>query len=125
MNHKQELVQAAATALLSYGYTVYLAKSKEYGFYTDGKRVVCFGGQWNFSLDYSGNYRSERSGTGWQIAKDCGVLTKDEAKKFIEAYAPSWATTENVRYTTPEQHLATYGKSSGYTPFEEELAAVQ
>lgn len=119
MISKQELVRNAAIALTSYGFKVYISKDGQYGFYTDGKRVVGFGGQWSFSLDYSGNYRSKRSGTGWQIGREKGVLDFDEAWEYIKANAPRWATQEDVRYTTPEQHLATYGKSSGYVLFEE------
>jgi hypothetical protein len=116
LTHKKQLVQEASRKLIEYGYTVYVAKSGEYGFYTDGKRVVCFGGCWNFALDYSGNYQpQDGTGTGWQIAKELGVLTREQADQFIKANAPHWAVGNRVMtYSTPEQHLATYGKSSGY-----------
>lgn len=114
---KKELVKAIADALISYGYKVYLSKSGDYGFYTDGNRVVSFGGHWNFSVDFSGNYLSQKSGTGWQIAKERSVISEDEANKWIKCNAPLWATSESVRYTTPEQHLKTYGASSGYVQY--------
>ena len=115
---KTQLVHDTATALTSYGYIVYLSKNKQHGFYTDGRRVVSFGGQWNFSLDFSGNYQSQHCGTGWQIAREQGVPTKKEAGRWISAEPPIWATDgEKVRITTPEQHLKTYGPSSGYEKF--------
>lgn len=114
---KIDLVNRLAKALNSYGYKVYISKNKQYGFYTDGQRVVCFGGQWRFCVDFSGNYISKNSGTGWQIAAEKGVITKEEAAAYIAANAPAWATRENVIYSTPEMHLKTYGHSSGYTLF--------
>ena len=114
---KKQLVKAVAVSLKSYGYTVYLSKNEEYGFYTDGIRVVCFGGSWNFCLDFTGNYwPSRESGTGWAIAKEQGVPTRGQAAEWIKANAPSWAN-RNPSYTTPEQHLKTYGASSGYWEF--------
>lgn len=113
---KTQLVNDVAEALASYGYTVYLSKDKQHGFYTDGKRVVSFGSFWNYSVDFSGNYaQSRQSGTGWQIAKEQGVPTKEQAARFI-ADNGLWANPNPV-YTTPEQHLKTYGSSSGYTLF--------
>lgn len=123
---KIQLVKEIATALVGYGYDVYISKTGEYGFYTDGLKVVSFGGSWNFSVDFSGNYKSQSCGTGWQIAKEQGVPSKADALAFICAMPPSWATNgEAVKLTTPEQYLATYGKSSGFTKFEiqEEVAA--
>jgi hypothetical protein len=118
---KKELIQNIAKQLKSYGYTVYIAKSGEYGFYTDGEKVVSFGGSWCFSVDFSGNYKSERmtsTGTGWQIAKEMGIITEEQAEQFIKACAPHWATNGiPVKYTTPEQYLKTYGSSSGYVEF--------
>lgn len=122
---KKQLVSEVAAALSSYGYKVYLAKSGEYGFYTDGKTVVSFGGSWNFSLDFSGNYGAESSeaarsvGTGWGIAKDMGVPSQEQTDAFISALPPRWATKGlTVLLTTPEQHLKTYGTSSGYVEFQ-------
>jgi hypothetical protein len=115
---KTQLVNETAQALTSYGFTVYISKTNDYGFYTDGERVVSFGGQWNFCLDYSGNYKSNYSGTGWGIAKEKGVLTEEEANAYIKAHAPNWAVgSDKYSYTTPEQHLATYGKCCGYNLF--------
>ena len=110
----------AAKALTSYGYRVYMSADNNHGFYTDGKRVVSFGGCWNWCLDFSGNYVATKTGgTGWQIAREVGVPNEQQAKQYVTAIAPTWANANPV-YTTPEEHLATYGKSSGYTVFSEE-----
>ena len=123
---KTQLVNDIAEALTSYGYTVYLSKDKQHGFYTDGKRVVSFGGCWNYSVDFSGNYaQSQQSGTGWQIAKEQGVPTKEQADRWINENAPRWTQNYNPVYTTPEQHLKTYGSSSGYALFTPIAAEVQ
>jgi hypothetical protein len=118
---KKELIQNIAKQLKSYGYKVYIAKNGEYGFYTEGVKVVSFGGSWCFSVDFSGNYSSKemrQTGTGWQIAKDMGVITKEQAEQFIKTGAPHWATSGiPVKYTTPEQYLKMYGSSSGYVEF--------
>lgn len=116
---KKELIKRITEQLVSYGYQVYVSKNGEHGFYTDGNRVVSFGGHWNFSVDFSGNYRSRHCGTGWQIAKEMTSIDAHSAEMFIKANAPKWATRgENVEYTTPEQHLAMYGSSSGYVKVE-------
>lgn len=113
---KQALIAQIAEQIKSYGYKVYIAKDGRYGFYTDGVRVVSFGGQWNFSVDFSGNYQSRKCGTGWQQATELTAIDAEAAEKFIKASAPQWATKgEVVTYTTPEQHLSMYGSSSGYT----------
>jgi hypothetical protein len=122
---KKELIAELAKALHGYGFTVYIAKSGDYGFYTDGKSVVSFGGYWKFSIDFSGNYKPINSadgklvGTGWQIDKEVGIPTLLEASDYLNALPPRWATDGlGVVKTTPEQHLKTYGVSSGYTLYE-------
>ena len=115
---KKQLIAHIAQNLHSFGYTVYISDDGRYGFYTDGKRVVCFGGQWNFFVDFSGNYKPSRTGgTGWQIATEQSDITAEQAHAYITADAPRWANKDPI-YTTPEQHLETYGQSSGYTQFE-------
>ena len=121
---KKQLIQHIAKKLDSFGYQVYLSKDGQYGFYTDGRRVISFGGQWSFSVDFSGNYApSKTSGTGWGIAKEKTDITRDEADRYINTNAPTWTGNTSPIYTTPEQHLKTYGKSSGYTKFNQEVTA--
>lgn len=113
MNYKQEIITAVAAQLQSYGYAVYLAKNQQHGFYTNGVRIVCF--EYSTQLKFSGCYRSQKDGTGWVMDHNSNGISAERADSFIEANAPRWATRENVAYTTPEQHLKTYGSSSGYT----------
>ena len=116
---KTQIIQNIAENLHKYGYDVYLSKDKCYGFYTNGKRVVSFGGSWQFCVDFSGNYKqSKESGTGWGIAKELTDISEEDANAFINANAPSWTRNKNPIYTTPDQHLKTYGNSSGYAKFE-------
>lgn len=125
---KKELIKHIVDQLVSYGYQVYVSKDGRYGFYTDGNRVVCFGGSWEWSVDFSGNYRptgrnaadaGRRIGTGWQIAKEMTSIDAHSAEMFIKANAPQWAVkSEEFAYTTPEQHLKMYGNSSGYVKVE-------
>lgn len=115
---KKELIQHIAQKLHGFGFDVYISKDGTYGFYTNGQRVISFGGSYNFFVDFSGNYKSRgNSGTGWMIEKEKSDITEDQAKRYIEANAPRWANADPI-YTTPEEHLRTYGKSSGYQKFE-------
>jgi hypothetical protein len=120
--YKKQLIAHLAARLHSFGYQVYIAESKEYGFYTDGSRVVSFGGTWEFMVDFTGNYRAKTDagartmGTGWGIAKELSDITEEQAHRFVTSSAPTWATGGHP-YTlvTPEEHLKTYDKSSHYT----------
>lgn len=124
-NSKKQLVAEVATALASYGYQSYVAKNGEYGFYTDGRFVVSFGGYWAWSLDFNGQYQARNSsdarqvGTGWSIARGVSIPTREEAESYIKALPPTWAVGRcEVSKTTPEQYLATYGASSGFTEYQ-------
>jgi hypothetical protein len=112
---KKQLIQHIATKLREFGYDVYLSANGEHGFYTNGRRVVSFGGHWNVFVDFSGNYAPTReSGTGWLIADKQADIKAYQADMYINANAPDWTRNKNPIYTTPDQHLKTYGKSSGY-----------
>jgi len=120
---KKQLIQHIASKLHDYGFDVYISKDERYGFYTNGRRVVSFGGQWNFSVDFSGNYvPSITNGSGWQIATEKADITQEQADQYINTQAPYW-TDKNPTYTTPEQYLKTYGNSSGFTKFNQEVTA--
>jgi hypothetical protein len=121
MLSKKELIQQIAKQLQSYGYTVYVSKSGEYGFYTDGKKCVDFGSHWSWCVDFGGNYKSQSCGTGWGIdgGKQLTQISEEQAKRFIDAMPPRWATNgEQVTLTTPEQYLKNYSISSGYEEFK-------
>ena len=91
------------------GFDAYIAERGNYGFYTDGKRVVCFAV--DLSLTLSGNYKpSLKSGTGWRISDNAGF---EQIKPAIKANAPAWANKTAI-YTTPEEYLAVYQDSSKF-----------
>jgi hypothetical protein len=116
---KKQLIQYIASKLYRYRYIVYLSADGNHGFYTDGTRVVSFGGPWSTMVNFSGNYAPTiGSGTGWRLADDQTDINEDQARAYITAHAPSWAGNRNPRYTTPEQHLKTYGKSSGFVEYK-------
>lgn len=122
---KKELVQHIAQKLIGFGYDVYLSKDGRHGFYTDGLRVVSFGGSWEFFVDFSGNYiPSKNSGTGWMIAKEQSDVSAEQAARYIKANAPAWTGNIRAVYTTPEQHLNTYGRSSGYQKIQADSLSV-
>jgi len=114
---KQALIRSIAEKLRGWGYDVYLSRDGRHGFYTDGARVVSFGGSWEYLIDFSGNYESTgNSGTGWGIAREMTDINENQARIYITANAPAWANRNPV-YTTPEQYLKTYQKSSGFYKF--------
>lgn len=116
---KKELIQKITEKLSRFGYEVYISDDGRHGFYTNGQRVVSFGGQWNWAVDFSGNYSPNKyHGTGWSIARERSDITEEQAAAYINANAPAWTRNFDPIYTTPEQHLKTYGRSSGYQKFE-------
>jgi len=107
--HKQQTIKEFVTRLKELGFTVYLSGNKEYGCYTDDKqdRVACF--QVDFcSVIVSGNYKSNRNGTGWQIAM---VDNNNFSKEFATVLLYKDSPFEFIRYTTLKEHLETYASS--------------
>jgi hypothetical protein len=89
------------------GFDAYIAKSGTYGFITNGKRVVSF--QVDLGLSLSGNYKpSFEGGTGWRMREEIGI------EEAMDTNAPRWANANPI-YTTPEEHLHMYQKSSEYS----------
>ena len=116
-NKKQ--IQEVATKIKEHGFDVYIAEKGTYGFYTDqsGERVCSFAS--DIVLSFSGNYKGNiRTGSGWR--QDTPDLDSfEDLQSTLDCYAPRWATNgEKVDYTTLEQHLATYQKSSKFKKFE-------
>lgn len=112
MSYKQEVIAKLAQEILAAGYRVFLAKSGEYGFYTDaeGTRVVSFQYGLCGGAEYSGNYKTEhpsQNGSGWGM--------------YTASFDDMFRATPHVRvhgwwrYTTLAEHLNSYGSSSGYT----------
>lgn len=122
--YKRELIRSIATNLRKYGYTVYLAERGTYGFYTDGRRVVSFGGHWEHCANFSGNYRAlteagrRYMGDGWGIASVETPINRREAGEYIAAIPPRWATGGYpYSLTTPEEYLVLHQKSSRFQEF--------
>lgn len=116
MNYKQQAIKELATAIKAQGFRVFIAKNGEYGFYTDqdGAKVISF--QCNLGgFSCSGNYKTnqpQKTGTGWQITDD---FTQDQARGAFEQTPPRWAVGKaKWHYTTLDQHLDQYQKSSVY-----------
>lgn len=116
-NWKVEATAKLAQDIKAAGFRVWLAKSGTYGFYTDetGSRVVSFqldlGG-----FNFTGNYKTDQprqTGTGWQLVQGGRTF----AEMFNEC--PTWSLRgASWKFTTLEQHLKTYGQSSGFVEVE-------
>lgn len=119
---KKELVHNIAVALADLGYDVYLAKSKDYGCYSDGNRVVSFGNAASsFCVTFSGNYKPSKDfGSGWRISDEFyEVPSKEQFREFIQAGVPHWVTQGKLppKLLTIDEYLKSYGSSSGFTLF--------
>ena len=116
---KKQLLLQIATSLHEYGYTVYLGVSKAHGFYTDGKRVVAFGCCCSSGVNFYGNYETGLGySSGWVIAKDQTIITRKQALDYIKSVSPACANFQHLFYTTPQEYLARFSESSGYSEFE-------
>lgn len=107
-------IMSVAIKLKSYGFDVYLSKdgTGDYGFFTDGKRVVSFQSDGKIS----GNYSPCRfSGTGWIMAYSQWDITEKEALDYITQNAPIWTNNKNPIYSTPKSYLKLYGNSSKFS----------
>lgn len=112
---KIEATKELAENIKASGFRVFLAERGTYGFYTnaEGSKIVSFqldlGG-----FNFTGNYKTDNprsTGTGWQLNQTTGRTYQD---MFNEC--PSWSLRgASWSYTTLEQHLATYDRSSKYT----------
>ena len=114
-NYKQDMIREIAEDIKKAGFRVFLAASGTYGFFTDaeGSRVISFQTE-ILSLSFSGNYKTDNpkgTGSGWQILEG---YPKDFSEIF-NSYPPHWAVgSAKWKFTTLDQHLATYQKSSKY-----------
>lgn len=115
-NYKQEAITELVKRLIAAGFRVFISKSGTYGFYTDAKgtKVICFQNDLGIT-SFSGNYKTDKpkeTGTGWRIQEgDNGTYYQ----AIFDSCAPKWAVKDaKYSYTTLEQHLKSYGESSGY-----------
>lgn len=115
MDYKSQMVKELSENIKKQGFRVFVAESGTYGFFTDenGSKVISF--QVDPIVSFSGNYKTSNArqcGTGWRISEDI----PRHFKTLFETSPPQWATIGNKWvYTTLEEHLGTYQKSSRYT----------
>lgn len=116
MSYKQEIFAEVAQQIKKEGFRVFVADSGTYGFFTDteGTRVISIGMDFT-QVKASGNYKTNQpklTGTGWGITDN--VIT-GHASHYFNASAPRWAVGDSKwRFTTLNEHLATYQTSSKY-----------
>jgi len=105
-DYKRKYMAELVAMIQKEGLRVFIAERGTYGFYTDntGKRIVSF--QLDSSLTFSGNYKSKSNGTGWRI---CEGLPSNFTK-LLSINSPF----EFDHYTTLDEHLNMYQKSSKY-----------
>lgn len=117
--YARQTIQQLSKAMLDQGFRVFLAESETYGFMTDadGTRVVCF--QTDLGIvSLSGNYKTNKpleTGMGWRIGEIDGKFNTVNFACLFLSSPPSWALKgASWRFTTLNEHLATYQESSKY-----------
>jgi hypothetical protein len=103
---KVRYIKEIADKILKQGLRVFIAENGTYGFYTDetGTRIVTFG--IDLTIYFSGSYRSENNGNGWRITD----TIPHNFKYTLYTSSPFHFT----RYTTLNEYLAVYQKSSKF-----------
>jgi hypothetical protein len=121
LEHDLNVIRELATGIRKAGFRVFLSKSGKYGFFTDteGKSTVSFHMQYG-AVGFTANHKTDsprQAGTGWRI-DPVGMTTYQE---MIAATTPTWARggadPSTIRRTTLPEHLAMFGRSSGYTEY--------
>lgn len=117
MEYRMTQAWEFADRIVGLGFRVLLAKDGRYGVITDaeGSRVLSF--SFNDGGHLGGNYGppSRESGTGWRLdAGPYDLKTADDVRGALYAQPPQWAGKGWHYLTTLDQHLTTYGASSGY-----------
>lgn len=113
-NYHIDNIKKLTQTLVAKGWRVFVAESGTYGLYTDseGSKVVSFQSDVG-GLSFSGNYKTNKpkqTGTGWRLEVSSG-----DFKRLFGSSPPLWATGDATwTYTTLEQHLDNYQKSSKY-----------
>lgn len=116
MGYKKDLILKLSQQLKEKGFRVFIAKSSEHGFYTDNKgskviSISCDLGIINASANYKTS-KPKETGSGYRITDD---FNAEKADSVFSAYPPNWALCgATFKYTTLDEHLETYGLSSGY-----------
>ncbi len=125
----KRIANEVAEEIHTQGLRVFMGESGTYGFFTNqiGTRVVSFQVRLGV-VSFSGNYKTDtpsRAGNGWQLGELLPCATPDD-KSMLEQTAPDWAlgSAKVIRYTTLEDHLHTYLKSSRYQPYKRDYDLV-
>lgn len=110
--YEQDLIDSLVAEIKAAGFRVFLAERGTYGFYTNeaGSSIVSFQIDLG-TINFSGNYESEQSGTGWR-------LDTSDFESMLKAMPPQWAVgreTRAVRMITLADHLKRYQSSSKFT----------
>jgi len=120
---KQETIIEFADKVKSFGYSVYLAESEEYGFWvTKQNRIISFQTDSLSGIAISGEYKpvnhmdGKKIGTGWRIATiSADKISPEIIEEISHEAAPYWAIKDKaITYPTLEEHLARYQSSSKY-----------
>ena len=93
MNYRRDAALSFAHHVKGLGFTVYLAKSGEYGFITDDARTRVLDFSFTDGGSLSGTYGppSQKSGTGWRLEQDPHDLkTAADVRRALYASPPHW-----------------------------------
>lgn len=116
-DYQKQVIHEVAQRIKKQGFRVFIAENGNYGFFTneDGTRLVGFHNDLG-GLQFTGHYKTDtpkQTGTGWRIIKDSDGNIN--FKTIFEAGPPEWATQGSKwKFTTLDQYLTTYQKSSRF-----------
>jgi hypothetical protein len=116
-DYNKEIAKEVVDCVKNAGYRAFLAKSRDYGFFTDteGSRIISFGVDLG-TVKLSGNYSTnqpKQTGTGWRICEgfDCSKINE-----YFNTLPPRWAVgSSDWKLTDLENHLRVYQQSSQFT----------
>ena len=116
--HRRELATAFARRLHDLGFETYLSKDGCYGFFTnhDASRIVTFqADHYAMGVCIYGAYEpSKNNGTGWRIYDGLTPPRSNDDVKIWLAAVPPFTRNPWTPYTTRNQHLARYQRSSKF-----------
>lgn len=113
MNHKIELCRKVCEMVLKEGLRPFLSETQEYGFFTNQEGSVVVNFQVTYTdIEFSGNYLSQYSGSGWRNnSNDCSDY---KMQQILDDHkiAPNWATFGDcVKMCTLEDKLKNWPAS--------------
>lgn len=123
MKTKNDYTVELATKIKSFGFDVYLSSVGNYGFFTDGNKLISFQIDY-FFFSFSANHKSINLGSGYRLTEDDQCLLWDVDKfctlEFLQGllnckpYISKKPHEKFVSWTTLEEHLSFYNSSSKY-----------